>query len=233
MSTLFTFGCSYTEDYSDKHEHYRLYKEFCGGIFPKTWPTLLSEKLGVGLENYGLSAAGNQLIFTTFCRNCDKIKKGDIVILGWSFVERYQLSDSLGNDWLRFGPGLMKHPEIISNECHESIILNRTLKPYYDEIYDFEKIIDRLAESVGFEVYYWTIINELIYNQPKEKLNQKKYLLNDYIENKFDNTFSIVLQNGGKWIFEETDNKIKDGHMAGIGHKVQADLFYEHIMKYR
>lgn len=233
MGTLYTFGCSYTEDYSDNHSNYKLYKDFCGGTFPKTWPTLLSEKLGTSLENNGISAAGNQLIFTSFCKNCDKIKKGDIVIVQWSFVERYQLSDTYGSGWLKFGSSEMNHPEIISNECHENIVLNRTLKPYYDEIYDFEKIIDTLSESVGFQVYYWTIINELIYNLPKETLNQEKYLLHDYIKDKHDNVFSIVLKNGGKWIFEETNNKIKDNHMSGIGHKVQADLFYKHIMKYK
>jgi hypothetical protein len=76
------------------------------------------------------------------------------------------------------------------------------------------------------------MINELIYNQPKDILNQKKYLLNDYIKDHFDNTFSIVLKNGGKWIFEETNNTIKDTHMGDLGHQVQSDLFYKHIMKY-
>lgn len=232
MKKLFTFGCSYTEDYSDIHENYKLYKEFCGGQFPKTWPTLLSEKLEVELENYGIGASGNQLIFTTFCKNCNKIKKGDIVILQWSFIERYQMSDEFGNEWLRFGPGLINHEEIISNKCHEHIIINRTLKPYYDEIYDFENIIDTLSKSVGFEVYYWTIINDLIYNQPKEKLNQKKYLLHDHVKNPFDNAFSIILNNGGKWIYEETSNQINDFHMSKSGHEVQSDLFYKHIKKY-
>ena len=233
MNTLFTFGCSYTEDYSDTHHHYKLYKDFCGGQFPKTWPTILSEKLNVDLENHGISAAGNQLIFTNFCKNCDRIQKGDIVIIEWSFIERYRLSDNNGTGWLRLGPGQFTHEEIISNDCHESIILNRTLKPYYDEIYDFEKIIDTLSKAVGFEVYYWTIINNLIYNQPKEILNQKKYLLHDYIKDSHDNTFSVILKNGGKWIFEETNNEINDDHMGGLGHQVQSDLFYKHIMKHR
>lgn len=233
MSTLYTFGCSYTEDYSDNHPNYKLYKEFCGGQFPKTWPTLLSEKLNFELENHGMSAAGNQLIFTNFCKICDKIKKDDIVIIEWSFIERYRLSDKDGRDWLRFGPGKSFNEDIISQGCHEQILLNRTLRPHYDEIYDFEKIIDRLSEVVGFEVYYWTIVNELIYNLPREILNQKKYLLNNHIKDQFDNTFSVVLKNGGKWIFEETNNQVKDIHMSGVGHKVQADLFYEHMMKYK
>jgi hypothetical protein len=232
MNTLFTFGCSYTEDFNDVHENYRLYKEFNGGTFPKTWSTLLSEKLDTNLKNYGLSASSNQLIFSTFCKRINEINKGDIVIIQWSFIERYRLSDESGVEWLRLGPGPISDDNPISKECHESILINRTKKPYIDEIYDYEKIIDRLAKEVGFDVYYWTMINELIYNQPKDILNQKKYLLNDYIKDHFDNTFSIVLKNGGKWIFEETNNTIKDTHMGDLGHQVQSDLFYKHIMKY-
>jgi hypothetical protein len=237
MSTLFTFGCSYTEDYDDRHQNYRLYKEFRGGTFPKNWTTLLSEKLEVNLKNYGLSAAGNQLIFSTFCKHVNEINKGDIVIVQWSFIERYRLSDKLGVEWLRIGPGPISKDNPVSKECHESILFNRTndcsKKLYVDEIYDYEKIIDRLSKEVGFEVYYWTIINELIYNQPKNILNQKKYLLNDYVKDEYDNTFTIILKNGGKWIFEETNNMVKDGHMGELGHQVQSDLFYKHIMKHQ
>jgi hypothetical protein len=231
MSSLYTFGCSYTEDYDDAHQNYKLYKEFCGGTFPKTWPTLLSEKLGYNLKNYGLSAASNQLIFTTFCKHCDEFKKGDIVIVQWSFIERYRLSNISGDDWLRLGSGMINNNSPISKECHENILLNRTLKPYYDEIYDFEKIMDRLSEEVGFEIYYWTIINELIYNLPKEILQQKKYILHDKIVDPFDNTFSLVIKNGGQWIIDETNNEVNDFHMGESGHKVQSDLFYEYIKK--
>jgi hypothetical protein len=232
MSTLFTFGCSYTEDYNDNHQNYKLYKEFRGGTFPKTWPTLLSEKFGFTLKNYGLSAAGNQEIFTNFCKRCYEFKKGDIVIFQWSFIERYRLSNISGNNWLHLGSGTINDDSPILKECHEKIIINRTLKPYYNEIYDFEKIIDRLSEEVGFEVYYWTIINELIYNLPKDILQQKKYLLHDKIKDSFDNTFSLVLKNGGQWIIDETNNEVNDFHMGELGHEIQAELFYEYIKKY-
>jgi hypothetical protein len=91
--------------------------------------------------------------------------------------------------------------------------------------------MDRLSEEVGFEIYYWTIINELIYNLPKEILQQKKYILHDKIVDPFDNTFSLVIKNGGQWIIDETNNEVNDFHMGESGHKVQSDLFYEYIKK--
>ena len=62
-----------------------------------------------------------------------------------------------------------------------------------------------------------------------EILNQKKYLLNDKVKDQFDNTFSIILKNGGLRIVEESNKLIDDWHMGESGNKIQADLFYQHI----
>lgn len=236
MSTLYTFGCSFTEDYKDSYPPYLEYKNFKGGTYPKVWSTLLSEKLNYELVNEGRGGSGNQHIFTSLCKSAHQFKKGDIVIVQWSFMERYRFSDAFGIDWVHLGPSDPKYignEMIISRECQDFICINRTLDPYKQELYDYENLIDSLAKSVGFEVFYWTILNNLIYNRPKEILNQKKYLLNDKIRDQFDNTFSIVLKNGGQWIKEETNWVIDDGHMGEKGHQVQAELFYEYIMSYR
>jgi len=238
-NNLYTFGCSFTEDFKDNYPPYLEYKNFKGGTYPKVWPTLLSEKLNYELVNEGRGASGNQNIFTSLCKLVHQFKKGDIVIVEWSFMERYRLSDSHGFGWVHIGPPgnenvkVIGNDMIISRECQDYISINRMLKPYREEIYDYENIIDCLANSVGFEVYYWTIINDLIYDRPKELLHQKKYLLNDKIKDQFDNAFSIVLKNGGQWISEETNKLIDDGHMGEKGHQVQAKLFYDHIMSYK
>jgi hypothetical protein len=232
MNTLYTFGCSFTEGFNENHELYQEYKVFKGGTFPKTWPELLSEKLGFNLFNYGIGGTGNQHIFTNFCKHVNQFKKGDIVIIGWTFMERFRMSNVNGTGWNHFGPSSKKETniELISNDCLDMLFINRTLKPYYDEIYDYEKIIDKLSKEMGFEIYYWTIINELIYNQDKDILNQKKYLLNKMIKDEYHNTFRVIFDNGGMRIFEETDGLVNDSHMGESGHKIQADLFYNHIL---
>ena len=233
MSTLYTFGCSFTEDYKDIYTPYLEYKNFKGGVYPKVWSTLLSEKLNYELVNKGKGGSGNQDIFTSLCKLAHQFKKGDIIIVEWTFMERYRLSDSYGLGWVHIGPSdsedVLGNEMIISKECQNYISVNRTLKPYREEIYDYENIIDCLAKSIGFEVFYWTIINDLIYDRPKELLHQRKYLLNDKVKDQFDNTFSIVLKNGGQWISEETNGVINDFHMAEKGHQVQAELFHQHI----
>ena len=140
MNKLFTFGCSYTEGFSDEYSQsdvYLEYKKFRGGNFPKSWPQILSEKLGMEPHNYGEGASGNQQIFNTFCIKCREFNEGDIVIIGWSFPERYRIAID-DNSWLKLGPGLAP-AEYISQKTHEEILVNRTLKPYKDELYDYEK----------------------------------------------------------------------------------------------
>jgi hypothetical protein len=232
MNKLWTFGCSYTEGFVDNGSPtYNNYKEYCGGQFPKSWPEILSEKLNIELINKGEGASGNTQIFQQICNQANSFGYNDIIVIGWTFLERYRLAKD-DETWIKLGAGQVGNDCPISQECHEQIVLNRTLKPYVDEIYNYEKIIDRLCTSLNINVYYWTIINELIYNQPKEILNQKKYLLNDFVFDQYDNTFSIVKKNGGMSISEETNGLIDDSHMGKTGHIIQANLFYDHIIKY-
>ena len=65
MNTLYTFGCSYTQGFnrSENNNIYIRFKEYRNGNLPKDWPTLLSEKIGFKLKNYGENASGNNQIF--------------------------------------------------------------------------------------------------------------------------------------------------------------------------
>ena len=232
MNTLFTFGCSFTEDYNTNHvDTYIDYKNYMGGQYPKSWPIVLSEKLNFNLKNYGEGASGNQQIFQEVCKRCNEFEVNDIIIIEWSFLERYRLALD-DNSWMKLGPGkINNHRSPISEECHKSIVVNRTLKPYVNELYDYENIINRLSKSVGFKVFYWSIDNGVLYNT--DNLSEKNhYLLNDMIKDRHDNAFLITFKNGGNRIIEETDGKIRDFHLGGTGHKVMGDLFYQHIIKH-
>ena len=231
MNTLFTFGCSFTEDFETSSALlYKNYKDFRGGKFPDSWPKILSNKLNLDLKNYSEGASGNEQIFHEICKRCDEFKKGDIIIVEWSFVERYRIAVD-NNQWLKIGVGNVPDNSPISNELHLEMILNRTLNPHKELIYDYEKIIDVLSKSVGFDVYYWSIMEEIIYLLSPERRNQKKYLLFDKLSNR-ETPFSLIHKNGGFRIHEETNDKIMDFHMGESGHKVQADLFHQHIVKY-
>ena len=64
MSTLFTFGCSYTMDFNDNlipaYTQFREFRE--DKNFPNSWPKLLAKNLNFDLKNYGIGGVGNQVI---------------------------------------------------------------------------------------------------------------------------------------------------------------------------
>lgn len=231
MNTLFTFGCSFTEDFETSSALlYKNYKDFRGGKFPDSWPKILSNKLNLELKNYGEGSSGNDQIFQEICKRCNDFKKGDIVIVEWSFVERYRIAVD-DNQWLKVGAGDVPNDSPITNEFHSQMIMNRTLNPYKKLVYDYENMIDVLSKSIGFDVYYWSIMEEIIYLLPPEIRNQKKYLLFDKLFNN-ETPFSLIHKNGGLRVHEETNDFIMDYHMGESGHKIQAELFYQHIIKY-
>ena len=158
MNTLFTFGCSFTEDFETSSALlYKNYKDFRGGKFPDSWPKILSNKLNLELKNYGEGASGNEQIFHEICKRCDEFKKGDIIIVEWSFVERYRIAVD-NNQWLKIGVGNVPDNSPISNELHLEMILNRTLNPHKELIYDYFFLINtpidtRREESMQNNTY--------------------------------------------------------------------------------
>jgi hypothetical protein len=233
MSNLFVFGCSYTQGFnrSKDNKNYQLFKDFRGGDLPKDWPTLLSEKIGFELKNYGEDASGNNQIFQEICSHCDEFNDGDIVIIGWTFIDRYRWVDYNENKWKKHGSGhiIGQH---ITKSTHEEIVYNRTHPLYIEEIYNYEKIIDELSFNKKFKVYYWSAAeNKIINDIPTEKLRQiKKYILSDQIHLDNNNLRQIITKKGGLTIIEETNGSINDHHLGESGHKVQAELFYKHII---
>jgi len=233
MNTLFTFGCSYTQGFnlSENNNNYCRFKEYRNGDLPKDWPTLLSEKLGFELKNYGENASGNNQIFQEICSHCNEFSDGDIVIIGWTFIDRYRWVDYENNTWVKHGSGNINEQHI-SKSTHEEIVYNRTHPFYIEEIYNYEKIIDELSFNKNFKVYYWSAAeNNIITNIPTEKLRGiKKYILSDQIHPDNNNLRQIITKKGGLTIIEETNGLVVDFHLGESGHKIQSELFYKHII---
>ena len=238
MSTLFTFGCSFTEDFervleTTKYSNFipaqrRYVEDYLNGRIPKSWPQLLSENLDLDLKNYGVGGMSNYHIFEEVCEHCNEFKEGDVVVIGWTHVTRFRW---VGND-NSWSPIFSQYTEnaskIISENTYNEILIQRTKNLYVIEIYKYQKLIEQLSTSVGFDLYFWSSDGEIINKENKQFINGKKYLLNASISYN-NNVFNIIQKNGGKTINEETEGKIPDNHLGESGHKVQAELFYNHI----
>jgi hypothetical protein len=131
--------------------------------------------------------------------------------------------------------------EEIKNQTKMDIIQNRSSYLYIEEIYNYEKIIDQLSKSIGFNVFYWSGDSDIIYRLPSDKLKQKKYIINDLISNITENPpnifrlggifFDTIKHYGGLIVKEETNGNCTDTHLGESGHRVQFELFYNYIIK--
>jgi hypothetical protein len=238
MSTLFTFGCSYTEDFervieSTKNSDFvpaqRKYVEnHLDGRIPKSWPQILSENFNLQLKNYGVGGMSNYQIFEEVCEHCNEFKEGDLVIIGWTHVTRFRWAfenetwSSIFSDFTETTSHLM------SKITHSEILVNRTNKSFVNELYQYQKLIEQFSKLLGVELYFWSSDDNIIYKENEQFIADKKYLLNNLISDK-KNVFNIIQKNGGKTINEETNSEIPDNHLGESGHRVQAELFYKHI----
>ena len=253
MATIHGFGDSFTEGHSNNLEFkpFNEWKNFRGGNLPPSWLELLGEKMGMEIKITAVGGNGNNQIFDDVCSHSNEFKKGDIVIINWTYRHRLRWAslqkysdgrfvnfDENGTPcyvWRKLSLN-DKQPEddwYIKRELRHEIISNQLENPYLDEIYNREKIIEQLSKAIEFELYFWSADGTIIYDLPNEKLNQKKYILHNIIDKKapgqLGSFFNTIKKYGGQTISEETNNTIPDIHLGESGHRVQFELFYDYI----
>jgi hypothetical protein len=187
---------------------YSQYYEYKNNTFPPIWPDLLSVKLGVSLNNYAIGGISNDEIFSIFCQNINKIKCGDIVIIGWSFKERFRIIDDNTGNFIGILPNNNVKLKNISTQTINEILINRGNQLWVDEVLNREKLIRHYLDLIGAKVITWS----------------------------FDNSFpdgifiyDILFNLGAETIAMETNNKINDNHMGEIGHLRQSEYFFNKL----
>ena len=227
MKTLITFGCSYTVDFENNQiPNYIQYKKYRNGSWPKSWPTLLSNKLNYNLKNYGIGGSSNDTIFDTFIKNLNELKKGDIVIVGWTFLFRFKWLNEITNNWEDILSNDLLTNKMITKSTATEILVNRSNPKWADDVLLKKEIINKLSELIGFEVYYWHADTNI------PILFNKSYLCSNDLKEDVG-IFNIIKNLGGETIYEETNGLIEDNHLGERGHQIQSDLFYEHIINYK
>jgi hypothetical protein len=254
MRTLHLFGDSFTQGHllDDSFPRYHDWRKYRGGDLPLCWADLLSTKLGMKMANHAVAGMSNTEIFQTFCRHSDEIQNGDMVIINWTYTQRFRWAYYYGPQNLYQWKRLSANPEdgvYISESTRQEIAVNKTLPPYIEEVYEQEKLIKEFSKSKGFRVFFWSADVDVINNLPSERLKDEYYLLHDEIEkipldipaeinnhsfvrmDKKRTIFDVFFGNGGTTIFDETNGIVGDGHLGENGHLVQFQLFYKYITK--
>jgi len=203
MSTLWIFGCSYSAEYTHRgviSKNFQQYKDYRNGILPDVWGKILSNKLGYDYTNCADGGVGNDFIFEQVCKNSENFKKDDILIIQWSYMDRFRWV--VNNQW-QHSTSNTKIPFISQEFCDETFV-TRTHDLSIKTIFEFEKIIEVLAKYVGFNVYFWMGDYKITKLIAKEKKLDKKYIASKYMKG-YETIFDeILFRRNGKRIFEET-----------------------------
>ena len=189
--------------------------------WPKSWSEILSEKLNMTLINKAKGGLGNDAIFDEFCIQSDKIEKNDIVIIGWSYLNRFRFPKFI-EDWKWENMSVYSEPPPLSKRTIEQVGVSRDNILYEDELHNRETLIKSYAKLKGFKVYFW--------NAALPLKNENGYLLQNIERESNEDTFiQIVSRLGGQKIIDETNGIVNDNHLGEVGHIIQANLFYDEI----
>ena len=242
MSRLWTYGCSFTADYNLNDgiyepytSSYDEYRKFKGGILPDVWPEILGKKIGYDTYNCAVGGSSNYKILNQYYDTCHLIQKDDIVIFGWTSLERFRLANLNENMFIDILPmGFTDNNCGVSKTSIDEILVNRTHNIWTFEVMGWIQMINHFMDGVGAEVYHWTT-DPRIFSRKTKNIDKRKFLLvNDAETNKENIHAYLALPKFHNdtlkaRITEETDGLIYDDHYGEYGHKVQAQYFYEHI----
>lgn len=211
MSTLWAFGDSQTYGAGCRpgdivYESYVEYKKDEDNV----WSFLLAEKLGYSCNNMGIPGASNDTILDTIIDNFDVIQSGDIVIIGKTFHERFDIpnGDKLHPIFGEIGSisDALGYPNDRTNEEITTLInfiyyyaTNSLYEKRQNKRFDF---IKNQLKQKGVSVFEWknddknTMLFERIINHTKGKVKDKHYSFNGHRD--FSNYMYALIQNGGK-----------------------------------
>jgi hypothetical protein len=241
MSKLWTFGCSFThgfhlDDFSNGSNIMVQYYNWRNKTLPKIWPEILSEKLELELENHAWPGSSIYKIFDRFCKQCHKFQKGDVVIYEWTRIHRFRMYEPGIDGCLPtilpiFNPNIDNGSQPITKQAIIEMQVNRTERPWIEEIYSFQKLIIEICKSIGCEFYIWSA-DDFIINRESQEFKESINCLIPHATH--DVTQYLRLVYGANTIWEDTNKKVDDQqHYGETGHKVMAEMFYDDIINYR
>jgi hypothetical protein len=198
MKTLWVFGDSHTEGDGciPKFEYYEHYRKE-GDM---TWPQHLAQYLNLNLINRGKGGASNDTILDRIIESFYKIKKGDIVIIGKTYSNRFDFPQQSGLNTI-----FLDLKELEQNNTNLEFTLEQIKciidfkyyfmgSPLYDERWDTRyKWIKKVLEDRGCNVVIWDVVLDL------KEIQTIRHV---------------------------TKGKVKDDHMSFNGHKEFADTMW-------
>ena len=217
---LWIFGDSFSDRFSGydvvkyHDSDYRVRYHKWKGYSPLSYGEVISKELGCDIEILSSAGASNTEIFHTFISKMDEITEGDLVIVNWTYLNRFRIAnDNNEFDKVMIQAGCKSPNSLINIKSLEEIGVNRNSHTiYYKEVSDYSKVIKKICNNKIY-TFIWTFMNH------SEKMDK-------YIKEFYDEVKSI---NNLETITKETLGIIVDGHYSEYAHRQLADEILKNI----
>lgn len=220
---VWIFGDSFGDRFSDFNTEkydgidYRVRYHKWKGYSPLSYGEIISKELEFDFETTSSAGASNTEIFHTFISRMDDIRDGDIVIVNWTYLNRFRISTENNEfDKVMVNAGCDSPNKYVSTKSLEEIAVNRdSYSIYYKEVSDYTKVIKKICGNKIY-TFIWTFMGHSerdIISDP----NLKEF----YSEVKSLSDFETITQ--------ETIGMVVDGHYSEYGHQQLANEILNNI----
>ena len=214
MATLWTFGDSFTagdgcvKNLGIRDGNYKYYNEY-NQWDSDIWPNILGKTIGFDVKNIGKSGASNDYILDSIIDNFDMIEPNDVVIIGKTFYQRFDIPKLNGNEFhTQYGESLY----IMDIDLKEN--------PYQKNKLEIEAILN-----------YGVLFSD---NLLFKKRQDKRF---NFIQTQLSNKVNKILvwdidsdlRKSIETISHHTKGKIKDYHFSFNGHKQFSERLYKKL----
>ena len=123
---------------------------------PESYCELIANHYDYQLCNYSMGGCSNYTIFDTFLENYENISKNDLVIFGWTSINRFRIASQNNTfvDILPFTSVPKQNDDVNLQSTHEIAVNRDSYNIWWKEISNNIKVINKLLN--GINTYHWT-----------------------------------------------------------------------------
>lgn len=210
---VWIFGDSFGEKFSDfdtekyHNSDYRVRYHKWKGYSPLSYGEVIAKELNCDFETLASAGSSNTEIFHTFISKMNEFVDGDIVILNWTYLNRFRIaSENNTFEKVMVQAGCESPNKYVSVKSLEEIGVNRdSYSIYYKEVSDYTKVIKKICDNNVY-TFIWTFIGHSL-----KDVESDPYLKEFYGE--------VLSLSEYETITKETIGMIVDGHYSEYGHQ--------------
>ena len=222
---LHVFGDSFTQTFKSHQSGGsawgKKYMDYIGEV-PDSYTEIISNHFDFDLKNYAIGGCSNYTIFDTFLEKRKEISQEDIVIFGWTAINRFRIANHQNRyvDILPNTPHPKQNDDVDLITTQEIAINRDSYNVYWKEIENFIIVINELLKSN--QVYHWswvqpsTNVVDAIWSEENQKdknvMMAKSWKNLDIdVKNAIGRSCDVLLDMSKPFDIEEIKSLVSDG----------------------